>query len=485
LGVKNIYGCFPRTDKVCRYHIRNEVPDVTARSIRNFPVHFSFVDAWIGSDGFQGYKIAHPRQLNMLFGGNNAVAVDMEIFERAGLNPRKSKILRKAVGQLYDGVYPEYVVEGDKSTRFDQLVTWENINDDVVESIDVLEEVYIAMALINVKTAADVVDYNLFPPKNIFYRFLVWITKKTYSVFKLFRFVNTLFKAPEKMRLIEEGQFSLLNIGHIIGATLRKLTDRASIILWSSFLLLMLWGFHGDMAILTALFGESWTQKITLNLSWGTELVSFVIGFLLVVVIPCAIIKLGFKSNIRDFGLGLPAKDQRQKAKVVFFALLGITSVFVFIASFNPGMQQEYPLFTRALEGGAARTIPGWWEFVIYELVYLLFFITIEFAFRGYLLFGLNSIRTTHKAENGSEISIQRFGIYAILIQMLAYTTWHYGKPVPEMIGTVIWGVCVAAIALRIGSIWPIIIPHWLYNVFLDLLIWKQLNRKILSIFGG
>jgi len=52
LGVKNIYGCFPSTNKVSKYHIKNEVWDVTARSIRNFPVHFSFVDAWVGSDGF-------------------------------------------------------------------------------------------------------------------------------------------------------------------------------------------------------------------------------------------------------------------------------------------------------------------------------------------------------------------------------------------------------------------------------------------------
>jgi uncharacterized protein (DUF362 family) len=485
LGVKNVYGCFPRPDKVCRYHIRNEVFDVTARMICNFPVHFSFVDAWIGSDGFQGYKIARPRKLNMLFGGNNAVGVDMEIFKRAGVDPQKSKILRKAVDQLYDGTYPQYTVEGDKNTQFIDLGPWENISDDLVESIDVLEEVYIAWAFINLKAAAEIIDYNLFPPKNVFYRFLVWVTKKTYSVFKLFRSFKKLFNGPEKIRQIEEGQFSTVNVLAIIWTTVKKLKDKASIILWSSFILLMLWGFHGDMAVLTSLFGEGWTQKITFGLGWGKELVSFIVGFLLVVAVPCVIIKFAFKSRIRDFGLGLPKKDQRRKSMVVFFALLGITSVFVFLASFDAGMQKEYPLFAQRADGDVVWTIAHWWEFVVYEFIYLLFFITIEFAFRGYLLFGLNSIKTRHKAENGREVSIRRFGMYSILIQMLAYTTWHYGKPVPEMIGTVIWGVCVAAIALRIGSIWPIIIPHWLYNVFLDLLIWKQLNRKIMSIFGG
>jgi hypothetical protein len=290
-------------------------------------------------------------------------------------------------------------------------------------------------------------------------------------------------RSPEKIREIEEGQFSAVDIFLIICRTLKKLTDKASIILWSSFILLMLWGFHGNMEILTSLFGEDWTKTITFDLEWGKELVSFIVGFILVVVIPCLIIKFRFKSKLRDFGLGLPQKDQRRKAVVAFFTLLGITSIFIFIASFQEGMQEEYPLFAQPL-GDEARTITLWSQFVIYELVYLLFFITIEFAFRGYLLFGLNSIRTMHKTRDNQRVSIQRFGLYAILIQMLAYTTWHYGKPVSEMVGTVFWGIGVAAIALRIGSIWPIIIPHWLYNVLLDLLIWKNLNKKILGLFS-
>ncbi|MFQ5823295.1 MAG: DUF362 domain-containing protein [bacterium] len=194
LSVKNIYGCFPSTNKVSKYHIKNEIFDVTARSIRNFPVHFSFVDAWIGSDGFQGYKIAHPRELKMLFGGNNAVAVDMEIFKRAGLDPHKSKILRKAVDQLYDGVYPQYIVKGDKSTLFSHIGPWDNISDETVASIDILEEVYIGWSFINLKPTAKVVDYYLFPPKFIIVRFIVWLSKQNYNVFKLFRFYRKLYK---------------------------------------------------------------------------------------------------------------------------------------------------------------------------------------------------------------------------------------------------------------------------------------------------
>ena len=272
----------------------------------------------------------------------------------------------------------------------------------------------------------------------------------------------------------ERGDFSTVDILVIIWVTVKKLKDKASIILWSSFLLLALWGFHGDMAILTRLFGKDWTARITFGLPWGKQLVSFVAGFVLMVIIPGLIVKVGFKENLKDYGLGLPAKDQRQKARVAFLSLLGIASVLVVFAAFDKDMQREYPLFVQRT-GDQPWTITRWWEFVLYELVYLLFFITIEFSFRGYLLFGLNSIRVECKAGNSQPISVPRFGLYAILIQMLAYTTWHYGKPVPELIGSLVWGICVAAIALRIRSIWPIIISHWLYNILLDLILWVAL----------
>jgi uncharacterized protein (DUF362 family) len=192
--VKNIYGCFPSTNKIIKYHVKLEVPEVTARSLRNFPVHFSFVDAWVGSDGFQGYKIANPKELKMLFGGNEAVAVDMEIFKRAGIEPGKSKILKKAAEQLYDGKYPEYVVKGDLSSKFKDITEWENISDEIVEKIDVMEEVYLNWGLINLKPIAEVVDFNLFPPKNIFYRCVILLSKFFYKVLYHFKFYKKLYQ---------------------------------------------------------------------------------------------------------------------------------------------------------------------------------------------------------------------------------------------------------------------------------------------------
>lgn len=191
LSIKNVYGCFPSPNKVEKYHMKNEVWAVTSYSIRNFPVHFSFVDAWTASDGFQGYKIPHPKELKMLFGGQNAVAVDMEIFKRAGLyrehaatdnEKYRSHFINRSVKQLYGGVYPSYEVRGDADTRFKDLVKWENIADAYVRDINRWEEIFIAWGLINLKASATNVDYGLFPPKNILFRLMAWASKYAYRI---------------------------------------------------------------------------------------------------------------------------------------------------------------------------------------------------------------------------------------------------------------------------------------------------------------
>ena len=200
LCLKNVYGCFPDPNKCCKYHIRREIEDVTSWSIRNFPVHFSFVDAWIASDGFQGYKIPYPQDLKMLFGGPDIVAVDMEVFKRAGLDPAKSRFIKQTAFQLYDnGNLPGYIVKGDTNTLFTDIVEWENISDRVVESIDLMEEVYIAWGFINLKPGATIIDYSVFPPKGIFNRFLVWLLKKMYGIFKGFKWFRRLYKRKKSV----------------------------------------------------------------------------------------------------------------------------------------------------------------------------------------------------------------------------------------------------------------------------------------------
>ena len=73
-------------------------------------------------------------------------------------------------------------------------MSWNNVSDQIVEAINVLEEVYINWMFINMKPAARFIDYSLFPPKNIFSRAGVTISKQLYNIFKAFKWYRRLYE---------------------------------------------------------------------------------------------------------------------------------------------------------------------------------------------------------------------------------------------------------------------------------------------------
>lgn len=264
---------------------------------------------------------------------------------------------------------------------------------------------------------------------------------------------------------IELADPDVLTIFQIIkNAVVRLIKHKTGIILFSSFILLTLWGKKGNPELI---FPDTWRISLFPNLVWRNQLVSFVVGFILLVVIPCCIIKFRFKQPLSDYGLGWP-KERIKLGLLALVVTFLIALPFFWLGTLNPDMQNEYPLFGK-------ENIITWGPFIIYELVYFLFFVTIEFIFRGYLLFGLFGIKDSEALRGVEGIKGPLvFGLYAILIQMLAYTMWHIYKPVPEYLGAIFWGVAVGAVALRVRSVWPIIISHWLLNVFLDIVLWTK-----------
>jgi Type II CAAX prenyl endopeptidase Rce1-like len=272
---------------------------------------------------------------------------------------------------------------------------------------------------------------------------------------------------------LENPTFSTL-VRLVVETTARLFRDRIGIVLGSAFVVLMLWGTHGNLELLGIVWqgwegpGSDPATRATIlpGIAWGQEWVSFWAGVALVVGIPVLIIKLGFRQSLTEYGLGLPPPGRRKLAALSAVALFGLSLPFFFAGAQNPGMQDVYPLF-KAFESDG--------DFFLYELGYFGFFLAIEFIFRGYLLFGLFQLKDQDapfgvSGESGPLV----FGYYAILISMLSYTAWHLGKPVPELWGTLVWGILAGTIALATRTIWPIVIVHWLLNVFMDLAIYKD-----------
>jgi hypothetical protein len=269
---------------------------------------------------------------------------------------------------------------------------------------------------------------------------------------------------------------SVVTILKLIYNTIARLFhDPVGMIIASAFVLIMLWGFHGDLG-LVGLVWDGWTgpgtagdpaRKVIIpGIPWDQEWVSFATGIVLLVGIPALLIKFVYKQDLSDYGLGLPAAD-RWRLMMLSAAFLFLLSLPAFyVGATNAEMRATYPFF---------RDFASLGQFVAYEIGYLMFFVVIEFIFRGYLLFGLFQFRDEDALPGVSgERGPLVFGYYAIFISMLSYTAWHLGKPLPELGGTLVWGIAAGSIALATGTIWHLIIVHWLLNVFLDLIIWKQ-----------
>lgn len=259
---------------------------------------------------------------------------------------------------------------------------------------------------------------------------------------------------------LERTHAELRTVLAALAAAWETLKTKPGLIMLSATLGLVLWGPKGVP------FFEPWVESLVGGalgeMQRVRQLISFASGMLLLVAVPFALIRLRFKERLHAFGLG--RGDVR--LGVTFASVLFAISLLPFLfASRDQGMWREYPLVYQGMTPEQLRQGFSWSSFVVYELLYSTFFFVIEFIFRGYLLFGLR----------------KWIGNYAVLVQLLPYTVWHLPKPFVELIGTPLWGIAVAAISLRVGSIWYVFFVHWLLNVLMDTCI--LLHRGVIG--GG
>jgi hypothetical protein len=260
----------------------------------------------------------------------------------------------------------------------------------------------------------------------------------------------------------------------IYNTVARLFHDPVGMILGSAFFLIMLWGPHGNLELL-GLIWDGWkgpgsppSERVPIipGLPWDREWISFTAGFVLLVLVPILLIKVVYRQDLRDYGLCLPSPERRGLAWLSAGVLFLVSLPAFYLGAKDPAMQATYPLYRGTFDGAG--------QFAVYELGYLVFFVVIEFTFRGYLLFGLFQLRDRSAPPGVAGITGPLvFGYYAIFIAMLSYTAWHLGKPIAELWGTLIWGITAGTVALACRSIVLVIVVHWFLNVFLDFAIWK------------
>ncbi|MCK5841939.1 MAG: CPBP family intramembrane metalloprotease [Candidatus Sabulitectum sp.] len=179
-------------------------------------------------------------------------------------------------------------------------------------------------------------------------------------------------------------------------------------------------------------------------------LLEYLSFFVLMLLVPLFIAVASGRSSVLHSLFSF--KGQR---KNLLWALLAIAVMVVpsaYHASALPSVQAEYPLPETLMQDQQ--------PLIIYFLgLFFLYYLPWEFFFRGFLLFGLK----------------EKYGTMpAILIQTISSCLVHIGKPTPEIIGSIPFGIIFGIIAIRTKNIWIVVLLHAALGIFTDLFIIYQ-----------
>ncbi len=159
----------------------------------------------------------------------------------------------------------------------------------------------------------------------------------------------------------------------------------------------------------------------------------FIGDFITLFLLSIIIIKFILREDLRNYGLQFGDYKTGLALSSIFFLVM-LPAIWFF--STAPEFSEKYPhlLSTRN----------SWGEFYIYELGMMLYMISWEFIWRGFMLFGLK----------------QKFGYYSVLMQMIPFVILHNGKPAPETFGAIAGGIALGVLAFRTDSILYCITTH-------------------------
>jgi uncharacterized protein len=174
------------------------------------------------------------------------------------------------------------------------------------------------------------------------------------------------------------------------------------------------------------------TLLLMVNYYYPITPVRVVDGVVLYMVIPLAMIAVGFRKPVREYGFTFG--DWKAGLIITAVAVLLMAPVIWLVARSDPSMCSYY-------SSQANRLLP---------LMTFLDLIGWEFFFRGFLLFGYE----------------RKFGVHALWLQAVPFALAHISKPAVETLSTIFGGFAFGWVAWRTRSfIYPFLI-HWFIATF-------------------
>ena len=164
-------------------------------------------------------------------------------------------------------------------------------------------------------------------------------------------------------------------------------------------------------------------------------------GFLML-ILPLILIVLVLKGKPADYGFR--AGDYKF-GLISSAAFILVMIPVIWIASGSESFARTYP------QGGVT-VRENISVLLYYELFVGFYMLAWEFFWRGYMLFGLKD----------------KFGYYAVFMQMIPFVILHRGKPELEVFASIFAGVVLGIQALRANSFIYCFIVHWGVMIFVD-----------------
>lgn len=148
-------------------------------------------------------------------------------------------------------------------------------------------------------------------------------------------------------------------------------------------------------------------------------------------LVPAVVLRALFGTPLREIYLVPRGYFKKLPVYGLLFLPVGLTVV---AAASQPDFQLQYPFYT-------GRHV---WDQLTWEIAYAVQFFALEFFFRGFVLRGLS-------AEMGAS---------AVLAMAMPYCMLHYGKPLPECVGSIAAGTVLGILAMDTKSIWGGVTIH-------------------------
>lgn len=222
-----------------------------------------------------------------------------------------------------------------------------------------------------------------------------------------------------------------------MAAALRGPQRRPTVILLYSSFVLVAWRYAASPEfVLRWLDGSGWLGG---DPAAAAAIISFVACFAMLGVVPLLIVVLGFRQSPVDYGITWGNRRLTIRSVLVLGPLFVLGG---YLASRDPAVAAVYPINPSACR-----------MFGLHACTYVLFYLGWEFYFRGFMQLGLR--------ETLGDVN-------ALLVQVLASTLLHIGKPGTEAFGAIFGGLLWGILVYRTRSLGAGLVQHALLGLSLD-----------------